>query len=195
MGGPRTTALLGIVAIGAVSLFGCGSAPDTPVPGHSGATKFSADARAARRAYDGAPPVMPHEDFGIECSGCHAEEGMEVADIGFAPALPHGDTLGMSDDSRCRQCHVLAIEDGVFAENAFVGLAQDLRRGTRQYPGAPPTIPHPVFMRENCAACHDGPAAREEIRCSHPERVQCLQCHLRVSETRHDALATEPFTR
>jgi cytochrome c-type protein NapB len=38
-------------------------------------------------------------------------------------------------------------------------------------------------MRENCTACHDGPAAREEIRTPHPERVRCRQCHLTVATT------------
>jgi cytochrome c-type protein NapB len=36
-------------------------------------------------------------------------------------------------------------------------------------------------MRENCAACHAGPAAREEIRTSHPERTRCRQCHVEVT--------------
>jgi cytochrome c-type protein NapB len=36
-------------------------------------------------------------------------------------------------------------------------------------------------MRENCAACHTGPAAREEIRTSHPERTRCRQCHVPVT--------------
>ena len=29
----------------------------------------------------------------------------------------------------------------------------------------------------------DAAAAREEIRCSHPERARCLQCHLAVADT------------
>ena len=37
-------------------------------------------------------------------------------------------------------------------------------------------------MRENCAACHDGPGAREEIRTSHPERTRCRQCHVPVTD-------------
>ncbi len=48
---------------------------------------------------------------------------------------------------------------------------------------APPVIPHQLLMRENCAACHTGPAAREEIRCTHPERVRCAQCHVEATTT------------
>jgi predicted CXXCH cytochrome family protein len=36
-------------------------------------------------------------------------------------------------------------------------------------------------MRENCAACHVGPGAREEIITTHPERTRCRQCHVPVT--------------
>ncbi len=36
-------------------------------------------------------------------------------------------------------------------------------------------------MRENCRACHTGPVAGDEIRCSHPECILCAQCHVPVS--------------
>ena len=49
-----------------------------------------------------------------------------------------------------------------FAQKSMV--RQDLRQGKRLNALAPPPIPHKPFMRENCVACHSGPAAREEIR-------------------------------
>ncbi len=160
-------------------LVACGDpGPDVEVPGEAGAVKSSAAVRAERRADDGAPPVMAHEVLGIDCVECHDREGMEVADLGFAPPSPHEATAGMSAISRCRQCHVPAVTNGVFAANSFQGLRQDLRRGARLNELAPPTIPHKTFMRENCLACHSGPAAREEIRTDHPERVRCRQCHV-----------------
>ena len=158
-----------------------GSGPSVPVPEHEGASKNEAVVRAARRAYDGAPPVAPHEDFGMECVSCHDLEGLEVEGVGFAPPFPHEGTLGMSAITRCRQCHVFSQTDTLFADNDFVGLRQDLRRGKRLNSIAPPTIPHKTFMRENCAACHDGPAAREEIRTPHPQRTRCRQCHVAVT--------------
>jgi cytochrome c-type protein NapB len=89
----------------------------------------------------------------------------------------------MGDTIRCLQCHVFRLTDDVFAANSFVGLPQDLRRGKRLNGISPPTIPHKTFMRENCSACHSGPAAREEIRTSHPERIRCRQCHAEVRTT------------
>jgi cytochrome c-type protein NapB len=66
----------------------------------------------------------------------------------------------------------------VFQANDFEPLRQDLRPGSRAHPGAPPVIPHKVFMRENCLSCHSGPGGREEIRTTHPERTRCMQCHV-----------------
>jgi cytochrome c-type protein NapB len=149
-----------------------------PVPGQPGREKSTAQARAARRAFDGAPPTVPHESFGMDCISCHNLEGLEVPDVGFAPAQPHALTLGMSAVSRCAQCHVFALTSGTFVENRFFGRPQDLRRGHRLNTFAPPVIPHGIQMRENCLACHAGPAAREEIRTSHAERVRCRQCHV-----------------
>ena len=167
---------------------GCDSppAPSTSIDDATSlaAMKSSALVRAERRLFDGAPPVIPHEPLGASCIGCHNERGMAVQGLGIAPPSPHGNTPGMSAESRCEQCHVFSLPgtgnddtDDVFVVNFFQGLAQDLRRGTRLYEDAPPTIPHHLWMRDNCAACHTGPATREDIRTDHPERVHCQQCH------------------
>jgi len=144
-----------------------------PPPGPSPAV-----ARAERRLYDGAPPVIPHARIGPPCISCHNQHGMEVAGLGYAPPSPHEVTAGLSAISRCEQCHVFRTTSAVFDDNGFVGLRQDLRRGGRLYDGAPPVMPHPAFMHENCRACHTGPAARAEVVCDHPERVRCPQCHV-----------------
>lgn len=149
--------------------------------------KSSAAVRADRRLYDGAPPAIPHDNFGVDCSTCHDKAGIAVPGLGFAPASPHEDTPEAGAAQRCRQCHVFVTTDEVFVDNVFRGLEQDLRAGGRLYPGAPPTIPHRILMREDCAACHTGPAAREEIRTSHPDRTRCRQCHLPVT-TREEFL-------
>ncbi len=159
----------------------CGGDEKVAVPGRDGASKSAASVRATRRLYDGSPPVIPHARIGADCIACHNDRGMDVPGLGFAPASPHELTPGMSAHSRCEQCHVFRQTDEVFRANDFVGLAQDLRAGTRLYGGAPPVIPHRIQMRENCGACHTGPAAREEIRCSHPERSRCVQCHVPVA--------------
>jgi cytochrome c-type protein NapB len=148
------------------------------VPGRTGQYKTLAALRAGRRAYDGAPPVVPHPTFNMACIACHTDQGMFVPNVGFAPAMPHLETPGLSRASNCRQCHVFRETEAVWVSSDFEGRPQDLRRGSRMYPHAPPVIPHAVFMREACAACHSGPAAREEMRCTHPERLRCAQCHV-----------------
>ena len=168
----------GLLVPWVVLLFGCqAERAAVPVPERDGAFKTTAVDRAERRLYDGAPPVIPHENQGMACQTCHNQEGMAVDGLGFAPPSPHEQTDGLSAIGWCRQCHVFSSDAETFVNNAFVGLRQDLRRGQRLNDLAPPVIPHKVFMRENCQACHAGPAAREEIRTDHPERLQCRQCH------------------
>ena len=43
---------------------------------------------------------------------------------------------------------------------------------------SPPIIPHQLQLHENCLSCHAGPGAPKEIRVSHPERINCRQCHV-----------------
>ena len=173
----------------ATALTGCaGEPPGIPVPGRDGAFKTAAAERAERRLFDGAPPVIPHAETGMACVACHNQEGMAVTGLGYAPPSPHAQTPGLSAISYCRQCHVAAGTAGLLVSNRFAGLRQDLRRGQRLHGLAPPVIPHQILMRENCRACHTGPAAREEIRTSHPERIQCQQCHVEQKTTDRFAL-------
>jgi hypothetical protein len=178
----RSLLLQGGIVLLCALVGGCGDPADGPdqiaVPGKAGATKTSASGRAERRAYDGAPPVIPHDNLGIRCVQCHDHDGLFVPDLGYAPANPHLQTRGISIESNCRQCHVQQNSKTQFVANAFEGFPQDLRKGDRLHEFAPPVMPHRVFMREDCTSCHDGPAAREEIRCSHPERSNCRQCHV-----------------
>ena len=96
----RSACLLG----GALAAWACAPAADEdsrePI-----VYKTSAAQRALRRAYDGAPAVIPHPTFSANCLECHSSVGVAVPGIGFAPPSPHGDTTGMSAVSRCRQCH------------------------------------------------------------------------------------------
>ena len=175
---PRTR--LTPAVVGAALLSACGSGPEAPASAVA-APSLSA-VRAERRAYDGAPPTAPHADFGATCGACHDADGQSVGDR-YAPASPHLGTPREAGTQRCRQCHAFVTTDQVFVANAFIGLPQNLRPGGRAAPGAPPTIPHRVLMRENCVACHAGPGAREEIRSSHPDRARCRQCHVPVTGT------------
>jgi cytochrome c-type protein NapB len=168
-----------LLLLAAAGVLGCDTAPSQP---QANATPTSFATRAARRLYDGAPPVIPHAPLNIKCVACHTDTGKEAPPLGFAPANPHAKTAGLSATSHCQQCHVFRQQDELFAESDFQGLPQQLTKAERLYSGAPPIIPHRVFMRENCNSCHSGPVARAEIRCSHPQRANCRQCHVSNTE-------------
>ncbi len=152
-------------------VFGCRKGP-------SDAVLTDSAVRASRRAYDGAPPVIPHKRTSAACTACHTTAGKSVPGVGIAPANPHLLTGRSAATVHCQQCHTRAIVNTTFVENGFEGLRRDLLRADRVAYGAPPVMPHSTLMRENCLACHSGLAARPEIRCSHPERINCRQCHI-----------------
>ena len=130
-------------------------------------------ARTARRAYNGAPPTVPHpidQLSSASCLACHGE-GLRIGDV-VAHKMPH------ENYASCTQCH--APEDtGRFEDiplaTAFAGAPAPLQ-GERAWPGAPPIIPHTIHMRSDCLSCH-GPTGRAGMRTTHPERTSCLQCH------------------
>jgi cytochrome c-type protein NapB len=137
--------------------------------------------RKALRAYDGAPPVVPHTIDTISsasCLSCHGEGGTVIIG-GTRPA-----EISHPWITNCTSCHVPAdglrslkspANQRLVVENTFLGR-NSAGHGSRAYEGAPPTTPHPVWMRQNCMACH-GPGREQAIRTSHPERLNCLQCH------------------
>lgn len=133
-------------------------------------------ARNLRRAYHGAPPVIAHPPQSGKCARCHTATGAARPPLGLAPANPHQNTRGVNAESNCRQCHAFQKSDEVFVQNDSETVAV-AKSGSRAWSHAPPTIPHRLFMREACAACHTGESARPEIRCTHPNRSRCLQCH------------------
>ncbi|WP_136481301.1 multiheme c-type cytochrome [Cognatitamlana onchidii] len=130
------------------------------------------------RAFHGAPPSIPHpvEDecnMGDNaCLKCHQNGGYVEKFKAYTPVTPHPEMIN------CRQCHVPQHTDKLFkgtnfykAEAPKVGVNSALQ-------GSPPVIPHQVQMHENCLSCHAGPSAPREIRVSHPERINCRQCHV-----------------
>lgn len=134
-----------------------------------------------RRAYTGAPPVIPHEIFdekgfgGKGCLACHAEGEYVPKLKTYAPVTPHPEL------ANCKQCHVAKENVAPFRSTTFAGeTAQAI--GGAALPGSPPPIPHMLAMRNNCLACHAGPSAPKEIRTTHPNRVNCRQCHAAIEE-------------
>lgn len=142
-------------------------------------------ARAARRAYDGAPPRIPHavrQDAAAECLACH-EDGLRFRGL---LATPMSHTAYTS----CTQCHVVdeapmpggadLPADPRAVPNTFVGLASPTA-GPRAWDIAPPQIPHRTHMRERCDSCH-GVNGRDAMRSTHPWRANCEQCHTASAE-------------
>ena len=137
--------------------------------------------RAARRAFDGAPPVVPHaitQDSSAACLACHGP-GLAVKDK-VASRISH------ARYSSCTQCHVpsggtaLPVRETALlaplAQNEFASVAPTLK-GSRAWPQAPPTIPHSTLMRSDCLSCH-GPRGLFGLRTPHPDRQSCVQCHV-----------------
>lgn len=137
-----------------------------------------------RRAYPGAPPTIPHpllSEQGIggkTCLQCHEHGGYVPRFQAFAPVTPHPQLLS------CRQCHVPQTSRELFKPIDWEKIAPPPLHQAA-LPGAPPVIPHGLHMRENCLACHAGPAAPKEIRVSHPERINCRQCHVSAQGNEH----------
>lgn len=136
--------------------------------------------RQSRRAFDGAPPVVPHpipQDSTAACLACHGN-GMAIKDR-VAPKISH------AHYGSCTQCHVpaqtgprITSEPALLAavtNNVFSGAIAPTK-GERAWAGAPPTIPHSTLMRSDCNSCH-GPTGLYGLRTPHPDRQSCVQCH------------------
>ncbi|MEK7415374.1 MAG: diheme cytochrome c precursor [Planctomycetota bacterium] len=132
--------------------------------------------RAARRAYSGAPPSIPHPVDGNDVSSCYLchGEGKVIGTV-IAPKISH------QRYTNCTQCHAQGNtptpgdDNAIKVENQFAGTVS-AGKGTRAYVGAPPTIPHPTHMRENCTSCH-GQLGLAGMKTPHAWRVNCQQCH------------------
>jgi nitrate reductase (cytochrome), electron transfer subunit len=132
--------------------------------------------RASRRDYNGAPPIIPHSVQSTNDSACYAchSKGMRMAGL-KASVMSHQFL------ANCTQCHAPPpptpfqnIESAV--ATSFVGSPAP-QAGHRAFPGAPPTIPHSQWMRENCLACHGLPNGWAGMESTHPWRTNCTQCH------------------
>lgn len=156
-----------------------------PVVTQEGAWEAAVHDLQNNRAYDGAPPTIPHpigSEIALECLVCHTD-GMMVDDRIARPP-------SHSWMTNCTQCHIrsnvfinqnrisegtLEHAESVGGSNHFGGHQWPLH-GDRAWEGAPPTVPHPTWMRQNCASCH-GTTGRHGLRSTHPDRQNCLQCH------------------
>jgi len=130
--------------------------------------------RAQNRAFNGAPPTIPHpidQRSDAACIACHGN-GVKTTSLRI-PRMSHVFLRN------CMQCHVERTADHmtaiVFRENQFQGLAAPTE-GPRAFPAAPPQMPHSTWMRSDCMSCH-GHTGLHGIRTTHPWRNNCQQCH------------------
>lgn len=155
------------------------SRDDDPAPADADAEARarSLARRAERRAYDGAPPVIPHpvdaRSVGA-CLACH-EHGLRLGPLTASP-MPH------AAYTSCTQCHAPGAPQALAQQatpwppaSTFEGLAAPVT-GERAWTGAPPVISHGTLMREDCLSCH-GPNGAAGLRSTHPWRQSCTQCH------------------
>ena len=130
------------------------------------------------RAFHGAPPSIPHsveDDRNMgenSCLKCHQNGGFVTKFQAYAPVVPHPDMIN------CRQCHVPEHTKTLFKGTNFPKIHAPEVGVNNALKGSPPVIPHQIQMHENCLSCHAGPSAPKEIRVTHPERINCRQCHV-----------------
>ena len=130
--------------------------------------------RDGNRAFNYAPPTIPHpvDELSTQsCVACHGD-GVRTDSLRISK-------MSHQFSENCTQCHVPGNSEHMdsfeFRENLFVGLPAP-QGGSIAFEGAPPTIPHSTWMRVNCMSCH-GYVGQQGIRTTHPWRANCEQCH------------------
>ncbi len=150
---------------------------------------FALAIREQNRSFNGAPPTIPHtidQMSTTACVACH-QNGASSESLRI-PKMSHPFL------ANCTQCHVENSPQHLapieFRENSFVGLPAP-NGGPRAFPGAPPQIPHSVWMRNDCLSCH-GPNGNFGIRTTHPWRQSCQQCHAPSSQLNQNLMDPVP---
>lgn len=131
-----------------------------------------------RRAYPGAPPIIPHRVEQKEraaeqnCQSCHEEGGYSEKFEAFTPVTPHR----RGEFANCQQCHMPQRTEESFRESDWKTVSPP-PTNQRDLPTAPPQIPHDLQNRSFCASCHAGPGAVQSLRSRHAHLSNCRQCH------------------
>ncbi len=134
------------------------------------------ETRESRRSFYGAPPVIPHRigKTDRECLNCHTEPKEFMGHV--SPPSPHPELVN------CTQCHVRGNGPEIFKKTVTIKTnwlaITEPKMGSRNHPFAPPTVPHRLHMRDNCAACHNQSHPNTDIRVNHSQRKNCMQCHV-----------------
>lgn len=132
------------------------------------------DRRAMLRAFYTAPPVIPHEvesEDAKKCLECHLNV-TRLEDDRIAMQTPH------PEFSNCMQCHVRGQRNSFDSSRSQWQGLEEPRQGDRWFTLSPPTVPHRIYLRENCLSCHGPQNPDTRLRTTHPHRTSCLQCHI-----------------
>ena len=148
-----------------------------PQPAVDAAVAAERAFRHEHRAFYTAPPVIPHELFPAsagDCLTCHREERQYFGKTSTKTPHPHW--------TNCNQCHLpsrpaFAQVEAEPVETTWTGLGTPTD-GERISIVAPPTMPHRVLFREDCQSCHSHKSPFASMRGPHPERTNCIQCHV-----------------
>lgn len=142
-------------------------------------------------SYEGAPPSIPHSTTWTKnCQDCHSSN------------MKNGPVTSHPDRGNCTQCHVsiATMESRQFLEPdpaAFqVGWASAVtaRKQARRNPAMQPTvIPHEINGYEDCLMCHS-PEDTMGLATTHPERKNCIQCHVTEATTEDRKFLTQSLT-
>ncbi len=165
-----------------------GAVPETYLAADSGARNLAGYYQL--RQYPGSPPTIPHpvdqtmSGKATDCLACHGKGGYSQEFGKFTPVTPH------PENTLCFQCHAERVTEKLLVATTWQSIDPP-RLGWSFLPGSPPSVPHGLQLRENCIACHTGPAAVVEIRVEHGPRGHCRQCHV-VAEQQ---LVFREFTR
>ncbi len=167
----------------------CSVDPLAEVKINPGEKEFALQMRERNRAFNGAPPTIPHpvNEIGMQsCIACHG--------VGSKTETLRISKMSHQYLTDCTQCHVESnpqhMTAALFRENSFIGLPAPTE-GPRAYENAPPMIPHSTWMRVDCASCH-GVTGLQGIRSTHPWRQNCQQCHAPSSQLNQIRLGSEP---
>lgn len=134
------------------------------------------------RQYPGSPPQIAHgvalsfSGEQTDCLACHEKGGFSPEYGKFTPITPH------PENTLCYQCHAQIVSEELFVGSNWKSITPP-RLGQSFLSNSPPPVPHTLQLRENCIACHTGPAAVAEIRITHASRGDCRQCHATAVQT------------
>ena len=142
-----------------------------------------ANQRAQIRAYEGAPPVIPHsilKSAKLNCLACHLKGAVYEPDSeilgkknAVAKITPHPTW------ENCLQCHVVQENAPLFHKNNFktYHLAYTMKTTAMEGENPPPGMPHQMQNRENCRVCHLSKTANNVIVPKHKITGECEVCH------------------